>query len=109
MKQGFFDEHWFDEHGNPSGGVSTGTGFCISWQNGPLGRGDDRREPNGAFVEDLIQAVRQRIEFYQRCSDGRFACTENADAIAALLMAEEALDRRTRAREARQVEGTHNV
>jgi hypothetical protein len=109
MKQGFFDEHWVDEHGNPNGGVSTGKGFSISWQHGPLGRGEERREANGAFVEDLIQAVRQRIEFYQTASEGRFQCAENAEAIMALHMAEEALDRRTREREARQVEGTHTA
>ena len=44
MKQGFFEEHWVDEKGNPAGGVSTGKGLTISWQNGPLGRiGTDER------------------------------------------------------------------
>lgn len=65
MKQGHFEEHWCDADGNPAGGVSSGKGFVCSWQNGPLGRGNDRREPNGAFVEDVIQAVIGRIEFYQ--------------------------------------------
>ena len=36
--QGFFDQHWLDMDGNPAGGVSTGKGFTISWQNGPLGK-----------------------------------------------------------------------
>lgn len=107
MKQGFFDEHWLDESGNPTGGVSTGKGFTVSWQNGPLGRGNERRESNGAFVEDMIQVVRQRIEFYQTANGGKFACVENQTAIDFLLQAEAALDRRTREREARQVEGTH--
>lgn len=108
-KQGFFDEHWCDAQGNPAGGVSTGKGFTISWQNGPLGKigTPERREPSGAFVEDIIQAARQRIEFYQTASGGRFACQENAEAIAALEMAEAVLDKRTKDREARLVEGTH--
>ena len=106
MMQGHFAEHWLDADANPAGGVSTGRGFTISWQNGPLGRGETRREPNGAFVEDVIQAVIGRIEFYQA---SRFACQANADALAALYMAAEALDQRTRDREARQVEGTHTV
>lgn len=109
MKQGFFDEHWCDGHGNPAGGITSGKGFTISWQNGPLGRGQARREANGAFVEDMIQAVRQRIEFYQSASEGRFACRENQQAIEYLMMAENILDMRTRDRESRSVEGTHNI
>lgn len=104
MKNGHFGEHWLDIAGKPAGGVSCGRGFTISWQNGPLGRGNDRREPNGAFVEDLIAAVIGRIEFYQ---GGEFACDENARALEALHAAARALDERTRAREARAVEGTH--
>ena len=65
--QGFFQQHWLDDQGRPAGGVSTGKGFCISWQNGPLGQMGtaERQEPNGAFVEDVIQAVIGRIAFYQ--------------------------------------------
>lgn len=103
MKQGHFDEHWLQD-GLPAGGVSFGRGFTISWQNGPLGRGDERREPNGAFVEDVIDAVIRRIEFYQ---SGRFKCIENADALENLYGSLEALDSRTKSREARRVEGTH--
>ena len=63
MKQGFFEEHWVDENGNPAGGVSTGKGLTISWQNGPLGRigTDERSEPNGAFVEDVVGAAKGTI------------------------------------------------
>ena len=104
MKQGHFQEHWSDEQGRPAGGVSSGRGFAISWQNGPLGRGNERREPNGAFVEDVIQAVIGRIEFYE---ESEFACDTNKEALAGLRQAAEALDRRTRDREARGVEGEH--
>lgn len=104
MKQGHFQQHWSDDKGRPAGGVSTGRGFTVSWQNGPLGSGADRKEPNGAFVEDVIDAVIDRIEFYQR---SEFACQSNADALTHLRAAAVALDSRTKDREARGVEGTH--
>ena len=46
-----------DADGNPAGGTVSGVGLSISWQNGPLGRGTERREPNGAFVEGVIAAA----------------------------------------------------
>lgn len=97
------------ENGNPTGGSVLGAGLNIRWQNGPLGRGDDRKEPNGAFVETVISAARQRIAFYQTASNGKFACGENEAAIISLDVALEILDKRTREREARQVEGTHKA
>ena len=100
------EEHWNDADGNPAGGSTFGNGFAISWQNGPLGRGAERRAPNGAFVEDLIQAVIGRIEFYQR---SRFKCQENENALASLHRAAWELDQRTKTREVRAVEGTHAV
>ena len=106
MKQGHFEEHWNDADGNPAGGVSSTRGATISWQNGPLGRGETRREPNGAFVEDIIQIALGRLRYYQA---GRFACDTNQEAITGLEMAAEALERRTRDREAREVEGTHHA
>ena len=104
MRQGHFEEHWTDKDGNPAGGTASGRGFAISWQNGPLGRGVDRREPNGAFVEDVVAAALGRLDFYQA---SRFNCAANAKAIEHLQAALEALDARTRDRETRAVEGTH--
>ncbi len=104
MLNGHFAQHWSDNKGRPAGGVSSGRGFTISWQNGPLGRGADRVEPNGAFVEDVLDAVIRRIEFYQA---SEFACQENADALHALKIAAGRLDDRTKNREARAVGGTH--
>ncbi len=98
-----------DAEGNPSGGSVRGKGIQIDWQNGPLGRGADRREPNGAFVENVIAAAKQRIEFYQSASNGRFACRENAIAITKLEEALMWLHKRTSDRESRQVEGTHTA
>lgn len=104
MKQGFFSEQWLDGNKNPAGGVSSGRGFTISWQNGPLGRDNERKEPNGAFVEDVLAAVADRLEFYQR---SKFNCADNAEALEHIYKAAECLDRRTKEREARKVEGTH--
>lgn len=96
-----------DGQGRPAGGVVVGTGITISWQDGPLGRGEDRRAPNGAFVEDVLLAVHQRLEHYQTVAGGRFACVENERAMEHIRSALAHLDGRTRDRERREVEGTH--
>lgn len=104
-----FSSHQFsDADGNPAGGSTFGPGFAISWQNGPLGApGDpDRQEPNGAFVETIIKAAADRIDFYQA---SRFRSDDNQEALDHLYAALLALDRRTRSRTVRGVEGTHTV
>jgi hypothetical protein len=63
-----------------------------------------KRDPNGAFVEDVIAAAIDRIEFYQR---GKFASDFNARALDHLTLALQELTARTADREARRVEGTH--
>lgn len=119
------EENWTDTNGNPAGGIAYGNGFTISWQNGPLGRHAigcvpvdsqqllgrwmcapdcTRRAPNGAFVEDIIEAVRSRLEFYQT---SKFHCEENRIALEHLACVADVLDSRTKTREARAVEGTH--
>jgi len=105
-KQGFKSRHWVDNSDAPEGGHTFGVGFSISWQRGPLGAVDspDRQEPNGAFVEDVLDAVIDRIQQYEK---SRFACDENALALDYLLKAAEALDSRTKRREANKTEGTH--
>lgn len=97
-------DNFTDPDGNPTGGSVSGTGLLIEWQNGPLGRGADRKDPNGAFVETVIDAARQRIQFYQ---DSKFKCRENAIAITKLEEALLWLNKRTSDREKRQVEGLH--
>lgn len=93
-----------DREGNPTGGIVEGVGLGIEWQNGPLGRGEDRKEPNGAFVETVISAAKQRLEFYQ---DSKYNCAANADAITFLDNALACLEFRTKDRENRGVEGEH--
>lgn len=105
MKQEMDTHNYNDADGNPAGGYVEAKGLQIEWQNGPLGRGEDRREPNGAFVETVIAAAVQRIEYYQ---DSKFHSVENAVALGHLRAALEVLEERTRAREDREVEGTHN-
>lgn len=104
MKQKIVSTHFNDANGNPAGGTTFGPGLCIGWQNGPLGRGDDRLEPNGCFVETVIMAAMNRLECYQA---SRFNCAENADALRYLTLALAALESRTARREAQNVEGTH--
>ena len=95
-----------DAEGNPTGGHVAGRGFRIDWQDGPLGRGEERIEPNGAFTEDVLRAVVTRFEYFQQ---SKFACRENALVITKLEEAIHWIQHRTRAREARGVEGTHEV
>lgn len=104
MHQPMIAENYLDADGKPAGGMVEAIGLNVSWQNGPLGRGDDRIEPNGAFVETLIEAARQRIEWYN--ANG-FACRENSLAITKLEEALHWLNARTARREAAGVEGTH--
>ena len=94
------------EDGAPAGGSVKGTGIDIRWQSGPLGRDPDRMAPNGAFVEGVIAAAIQRLEYYQ---ESQFRCRENALAITSLEVAKMWLEKRTRDRESRGVEGTHEV
>lgn len=104
MKQDMKIENWLDENENPAGGFVSSTGLRIDWQNGPLGRGEDRKEPNGAFVETVIYAVIERIKFYQL---GKFNCRENALALTKLEEALHWLESRTQRREIQDVEGTN--
>jgi hypothetical protein len=107
MEQSLDADNHTDRDGNPAGGVALSTGLTITWQNGPLGRGENRKEPNGAFVETVIEAVINRLYYYQDVAGGKFACRQNALALTKLEEAKHWLQDRTREREARGVEGTH--
>jgi hypothetical protein len=106
MQQDFKQQHWVDGENNPAGGVTSGNGFTISWQNGPLAMNGYRCEPNGAFVEDVIAAAIGRINFYQA---SRFHSEYNAVALDHLYQALNALNSRTKDRGARGVEGSHHL
>ncbi len=106
MLQEFKAVNHLDQNGNPAGGNVDCIGLTIMWQSGPLGRGDGRKMPNGAFVETVIQAALQRIEHYQTT---KFKSVENAKALASLESAMLYLHKRTQDREKREVEGTHKL
>lgn len=106
MLDRFSARNFLTNAGMPAGGYVEGVGLRIYWQNGPLGRGEDRLAPNGAFVETVIAAARQRLDHYQGT---RFACNENQLAIDALDAALVALNSRTARREAAGTEGTHQL
>ena len=108
MLQKFSSSNLTDVHDLPAGGMVDGLGLSIRWQAGPLGKeGTDRLEPNGAFVETVIAAALQRIEWYQEVSEGKFACEENRQSIIYLNKVLGLLDQRTKDRQQRGVEGTH--
>lgn len=94
------------DNGNPTGGWARGVGIDIKWQDGPLGRDNERKEPNGAFIEGVLEAARQRLQFFQ---SSKFACRENALALTKIEEALHWLDARTADREKRAVEGTHAI
>ena len=104
----FLKENYTDTSGNPAGGIVRGVGLSITWQDGPLGKvgTPDRKEPNGAFVETVLVAVKQRLEYYQ---NSKFATSENQVAIVSIDAALAALHERTVAREKQGIEGTHAV
>lgn len=102
MNQTLTEKHESEASGVPAGGRTTGVGIDITWQNGPLGRGAERVEPNGAFVEGVLQAAIGRLQFYQE----KFPCRENAVALTHMETALLWLNKRTADREARGVEGT---
>ena len=92
--------------GNPSGGYVSGIGLRIDWQNGPIGRGEDKQEPNGAFLQDIIEACIIRLRYYQ---DSKFACKFNEYAIRSLENALDSLIDRNEDREDRKVQGTYGI
>ena len=106
MKQDIKAVNNTDYNDNPTGGFVIGVGIEIAWQNGPLGRGAERKKPNGAFVETVIEAAAQRIRFYQQ---SKFACERNANALFHLESALAELEARTAERDTRGVEGTHDA
>lgn len=108
MRQQITENHRKDENNNPTGGTTEAIGIKIQWQDGPLGNGIDqpRAEPNGAFVEGVIQVAIGRLKFY---NSGKFPCRKNSLAITHLEEALHWLEARTRDREERKVEGTHTA
>jgi len=100
--------NYTDADGNPAGGYVHGPGLCVAFQDGPRGKdADGKLKPaNGAFVEDLLVAALQRLEFFQQ---SRYVHEKNQEAINHIVDALRALDTRARERSARGVLGKNEV
>lgn len=98
--------NYTDNEGNPAGGYAHGVGLCIAWQDGPRGKNEDGTllPANGAFVEDVLVAAHQRLDFFQR---SKFTHPDNAEAMSHIYQAIECLNRRARERAARGVLGNN--
>ena len=103
-------EFTVDRAGNPTGGRTRVTiagaqggevPLEIFWQDGIIKDG----EQNGVFIEDVIEAARQRLQFFQ---SSKFRCRENAIALTHLETALAWLDFRTRGRLVQGVENTYD-
>lgn len=117
----------FDETNNPTGGTVylrvTKNGdtelpaLVINWQDGPRGTVDEAStmaggpipklmDPNGAFVEDVLWAALQRLEFF---NESKYRCRENSIAITKIEEVLFILKDRQLSRSERNVEGRHEV
>jgi hypothetical protein len=74
----------------------------INFQNGPIAEAG----VNGLTHEALLAILIDRMEGFQ---GGPYASPDNQEALDAMRTAQTALQRRTKARMARGVEGTHTV
>lgn len=102
-----YDLSGFDTSGNPAatkpdGYASHFTRTPIVFQNGPV----DEAGVNGITNEALLAVLIDRMEGFQ---SGDYACEPNQLALDGLRGAMDALLSRTQEREARGVEGTHQV
>lgn len=83
-----------------NGGVAIPTSTFIAFQNGPI----NEAGVNGVTQEVLLAIIIDRLQCFQK---GPYASRENALALTKLEEAQMWLQKRTRDRMARGVEGTH--
>jgi len=107
-----------DADGNPQGGdvILTAVNAAgqeksvlhIIWQEGPRATRTDGtlEDPNGAFVEDVLWAALQRLEYF---NESKYRDRRNSIAITKIEEALWALQDRTNERTARGVEGQQEV
>lgn len=88
------NQNWTNADNTHAGGVSTGIGYTISWQRGPL----NEAGRNGAFLIEVLQACLSQVEYFQ---ETYLPCEENATAIdhlnAAIAVLESRRDKRRQA------------
>jgi hypothetical protein len=93
----------FDNTTNPSDPDDQDPNTClILFQNGPI----NEVGVNGVTHEALLAILCDRMRGFQA---GPYASADNAEALTCMERAQAALQRRTRARMARGVEGTHTA
>lgn len=93
--------HEYEITDQPKGGAAANEVRCrISFQNGPI----QEAGVNGISGEALLAVVIDRLRSFQA---GPYSCRENAIALTSLEEALMWLQKRTRDRMARGVEGTH--
>lgn len=93
--------HYFQVIATNESGMEIPVGN-VNFQNGAI----DVAGVNGVMNEDLLHMVKVRLEGFQASP---FKCEENQKALDHINAALEALESRTKKREKRGVEGTHNV
>ena len=99
-------ENFHTEEGNPEGGYHSGPGFIIVWQKGPeLKTTDGASYQNGAQVEQVLMACKDRLQFFMNHT--KLNCEENEIAFKAILEAYEALMKRTHRRMKEGTEGSY--
>lgn len=123
VNPGIVAENQVDDNANPTGGYVRLTtakdgadafmALLINWQDGPRGTGETDADgspvllpPNGAFVEDVLWAALQRLEFFNA---GKYRDRANSLAITHIEQALQALKDRQLERSYRGVEGKHEV
>jgi hypothetical protein len=94
------NQNWTNDDGTHAGGVSTGVGFTIAWQRGPL----NEAGRNGAFLIEVLEACRHQLRYYQM---SKYACEENLKAMEHLDEALFALQSRRDRRNLQGTLGTH--
>jgi hypothetical protein len=90
------NKNWTNEDGTHAGGVSTGIGFTISWQRGPL----QEAGRNGAFLIEVLEACQSQLSYFQESS---YPSQENINALESL---EKCIEHLKSRRDRRQAEGT---
>ena len=93
------------EGDNPTGGFAVGKGFAITWQDGPVNR-EAGETPTGAFIEDVLDVLILRLEFYQ---SSKYISDYNERALAHLRDARKEMADRRLERSARGVLGKNEV
>lgn len=93
--------------GTVTGGKTTGKGFEINWQDGPLidSITETPIESNGAFLQTILEACIGRLTHYQ---SGKHKSRENAVALTHMETAQLWLGKREAERAERGVLGTHD-